>query len=87
MVTKTVTVTEDAYDAIKRLKYGNESFSDLFLRLGSKPLTARDVVGVLKHTPEESRAYVESVRKLHKELGEGLQARLDDVRARFQRAH
>ena len=87
MVTKTVTITEDAYHAIKRLKQGDESFSDLFLRLGTHQLTAKDIVGILKHTPEEDRIYKERVLKLHEELGEGLQKRLDDVRTRFKRAY
>ncbi|MBS3125350.1 hypothetical protein J4211_03810 [Candidatus Woesearchaeota archaeon] len=33
MVTKTITITEDAYDAIKRMKRGDESFSELFKRM------------------------------------------------------
>ena len=30
---KTITVTDEAYEALKRMKSGNESFSSLILRL------------------------------------------------------
>lgn len=87
MVTKTLTVTENAYDAIKRLKQGDESFSDLFLRLGRRYVTIKEIAGILKDTPEEAAEFRNRMRQIREELGEGLNKRIDDVRARFQRSH
>lgn len=54
MTTKTITITEDAYDSIKRLKRGNESFSELFLRLSKeKRSTGYSIVGLLKDEDTE----------------------------------
>ncbi len=40
MVTKTITVTEGAYDALKALKGSNESFSETIIRIAKrKPLS------------------------------------------------
>ena len=33
LMVKTITVTDEAYEALKRMKSGNESFSSLILRL------------------------------------------------------
>ena len=33
MTTKTITITEDAYDRLKAMKRADESFTDLLLRL------------------------------------------------------
>jgi len=35
MVIKSLTITEDAYDALKRLKHGDESFSEVILKVTS----------------------------------------------------
>lgn len=85
MVTKTITITEDAYDSIVRLKHEGESFSELFLRLSSKPLLVKDLVGILRHTPEEAREFADRVKKIHEELGKGWEERIADVRARLKR--
>lgn len=85
MVTKTITITESAYTAINRLKHDGESFSELFLRLSSKPLLVKDIVGILQHTPEEAREFSERVKKIHEELGKGWEERIADVRARLKR--
>jgi predicted CopG family antitoxin len=87
MAIKTITVTEDAYQAVKRLKKGEESFSDLFLRLGGKSITAKDILGVLKHVPEETAALKRSVREIHEELSRGMEKRIEDVRSRLKRYH
>lgn len=51
MVIKSLTVTEDAYDALKALKYGDESFSETILRISSdKRGNAAKFFGALKDT-------------------------------------
>ena len=85
MAVKTITVTEGAYDAMKRLKSDNESFSDLFLRIGQKQGTIKDIVGLLNESPEEAAAFVERVRLGRKEANRSAQKRIDYVRSRFKR--
>lgn len=87
MAVKTITVTEDAYEAIKRLKQGDESFSDLFLRISSKSITINDLAGILKHTPGEAEEFRKRVLDVHKRLGEGMRRRIEDVRSRLERAN
>ena|SRR3989338_1098734 len=67
MVVKTITVTEGAYASIKKLKRGDESFSDLFVRLSSeKKSTGRSILGILKDTGTDA----ETLLKKSKELRE-----------------
>ena len=80
MVTKTITVTEDAYETIKRMKRASESFSDLFLRIGTPKITARDLIGICKGSGLSERFWQE--RKL---MREGAEKRLNDVRTRLER--
>ena len=87
MAVKTITVTEEAYQAIKRLKTEQESFSELFLRLSTRSLTARDLRGILKHTPEEAEEFRRRVREVHERLGRDIQERVEHVRTRFKHAH
>ncbi len=87
MAVKTITVTENAYDAMKRLKGADESFSELFIRIGKKQLTVDGIAGILKHTPEEAQAFRERVRAVHEGLNAGFKRRAADVRARLKRIH
>lgn len=87
MAVKTITITTEAYEAIRRMKQERESFSDLFLRIGKKPLTAKDIRGIFHKTPAEVEDIQERIRKMREEFSEGMQRRLDDVRARLKRRH
>ncbi len=60
MGVKTITLTEDAYKALKSLKSSNESFSDTILRVAGKK-SLREFVGILSK---------DSADRLEKELGE-----------------
>ncbi len=53
MVVKTITITEEAYRSLKARKAGEESFSDVILRL-TKRRPLRDFVGIL--SPESADA-------------------------------
>ena len=44
MSRKSIRISEEAYQAIKRLKKSNESFSDTILRLASKRSNARQLL-------------------------------------------
>ncbi|HII88182.1 MAG: hypothetical protein QT07_C0002G0002 [archaeon GW2011_AR16] len=87
MTIKTITITQDAYDAAKRLKREDESFSDLFLRLGAKALTLKDIKGMLRHTPAEALAFRKRVQEERHLLSQNLTQREDHVRTRLQRTH
>lgn len=73
MTVKTITVTEDAYENVKKLKRGDESFSDLFLRLSKeKKSTGRSIYGILKgENAEKMLPKIKEERKrLDKEMEE-----------------
>lgn len=54
MVVKTLTITEEAYTKMKRLKKDNESFSDLFNRLADQRLNvASRFRGIIKLSSQE----------------------------------
>src|SRR3989344_6656787 len=55
MTTKTITVTEDAYESLKGLKKEGESFSDVLLRIGEKKCTVDSFFGLLTGDVAEAR--------------------------------
>ena len=87
MAVKTITVTEEAYGAVKQLKTRDESFSDLFLRIGKKHPTFADIRGLLLHTPDKGATFAHRVEEAHARLGADVRRRVDDVRTRLQRTH
>lgn len=87
MTTKTITVTEDAYRAMKALKRADESFSELFQRIAGRRATLGELRGVLKQSKKEQEEFHRRVKQQRTLLGEGLKRRAEDVRARFKRAH
>ncbi len=68
MAVKTITITEDAYNAISRIKEKNESFSELFLRIAKrKPLSS--FFGVLsKEVADDLRKQIKMSRELRRPL-------------------
>ena len=64
MTIKSLTITEDAYETLKRIKSGNESFSDVILRLGK---TQANVVekyfGILKGTEKDAENWEKRIRE------------------------
>lgn len=58
MAIKSLTVTEDAYDALKTLKRGDESFSEAILRLSKEKIgLAAKFFGAIKMSPSEFNAW------------------------------
>lgn len=55
MATKTITVTENAYESLKALKKEEESFSDVLLRIGEKKCTVDTFFGLLSGDATEAR--------------------------------
>lgn len=81
MVVKTITVTEDAYDALKSRKAAHESFSEAILRVTKrKPLSA--FFGVLsKESGERLEAAIRESRKRRTEVH---RARIRRIAEAFQ---
>lgn len=61
MATKTITITEDAYERLNALKENQESFSEAIRRLTSK-IKLSDFAGILNN--EEARNMKERIRNL-----------------------
>ncbi|MBI4438539.1 antitoxin VapB family protein [Candidatus Woesearchaeota archaeon] len=61
---KTITVTEEAYNKIKRLKAADESFSDLFKRLGNEKNPLPRMFGIIsKDEAEKAEKEIREYRK------------------------
>ncbi len=81
MTVKTITVTEDAYEALKSKKEPNESFSEAILRITKRrPLS--EFYGILKGESGEefekaimerrkahTKSHLERIERIRKELG------------------
>ncbi|MCU0798134.1 MAG: hypothetical protein MUC62_00485 [Candidatus Thermoplasmatota archaeon] len=57
MATKTITVTQDAYDAMARQKREGESFSELFLRLTGRECNISDFLGLWEMDDEDQKVF------------------------------
>lgn len=70
MSTKTISLSEDAYDRLKALKKENESFSDLVKRLCSG-VKLRDFHGVLsKDSAKKMEKIIREKREEHRDRHE-----------------
>lgn len=66
MSTKTISLSEDAYERLKRLKGEGESFSDVVRRITGK-VNLRDFHGVLKEgAAEELEEIITDGRRKHR---------------------
>lgn len=72
MVTKTITVTGEAYELLSALKRGQESFSHLFTRLAKEKSVAEKYFGILKGDVGAAR---ERFKKIRAEIGADMQER------------
>lgn len=85
MAVKTITITEDAYETIKRMKAEDESFSELFRRLGKRRFTIDDAAGMLKIGEREAAAFQERIRQMRSAFDVDMRRRMERVRARLER--
>ncbi len=69
MTIKSLTITEEAYNALKRQKYTNESFSKTVIRLTkNKPLNVSKYLGSLKISEKEADDWKKEIRKRRSEI-------------------
>ena len=64
MATKTISITQEAYEALLREKINKESFTDIILRVTKKSGKLTDCFGTWKMTDEEEE-------NIHTQLAEG----------------
>ena len=75
---KTITVTDDAYEMLKKMKSGDESFSEVIKRVAKPQLNLRDYFGIL---PKED------AEKVQKALKERRLSISKDIEERRKRVH
>ena len=81
MTTKTITITEDAYNKIKHLKHENESFSKLFTRLTKEKHGNIDrFFGILKAKPAEIEKRRKHIVDIRNELSRDFEERIKKLR-------
>ncbi|MDP3742047.1 MAG: antitoxin VapB family protein [Candidatus Micrarchaeota archaeon] len=83
MVVKTITVTESAYQRLKSQKHGDESFSEVILRVFPKMATADDFFGICRGTEEDAEEFQRKVKIIRKEVSKNIEERIKRVSARF----
>ncbi len=69
MGTKTISILDEAYDALKREKEKSESFSDVILRLSRNRGKIRDSFGKWKMTNKEVKSFREDLRDSWQRFG------------------
>lgn len=80
MAVKTITVTNEAYEALKTQKQPNESFSKTIIRVTRRrPLS--DFFGILHG--ERGKKFKQSVEQLRKERVKRTNERLEQIRKTF----
>jgi predicted CopG family antitoxin len=74
LATKTITITEDAYQALAREKRKDESFSDVALRLTAKKGELKDCLGSWELSEDEKKVF-DHVKKSWKRSDKELKKR------------
>ncbi len=77
MTSKTITITNEAYNKIKSLKHNYESFSDLFIRISeNKNDAGKRFFGIFKTTTEEMINRRKHFKKLREDTSKDFEERL-----------
>ena len=71
MTTKTITIREEAYKALKNLKLKNESFSDTILRVSKLFGNLKESWGTGTKKDEEYQEELEEIQKLRNSFFSG----------------
>ncbi len=84
MVIKSLTITEEAYNALKTMKHGDESFSEVIVRLSQEKigLTAK-FFGALKMSDREAKEVEQKIRLRRKNIETEFALRTKKIREQF----
>ena len=74
---KTITIKEDAYDKLKRMKMGEESFSDVINRIGSTRKDIKSLFGIMKDIDIESAK--KKIKEFREEATKDMEKRINDL--------
>jgi len=80
MTVKTITITENAYNMLKGMKHGDESFSEVIARIGSEKKSIVDFLGLLKDSGESVEEMQKRVKETRKRISESIRKRHDRFR-------
>lgn len=69
MATKTISILEEAYNALLREKGKNESFSDVILKVTNRRGKISDSLGAWKMSDKEAREIASELEKAWKNFG------------------
>lgn len=76
MVVKTITVTQEAYLSIRRLKRSEESFSDLFFRIAKEHTKTADMFfGIAEMSEHEFKQLQNNLFQRKKEISESFEGK------------
>ena len=75
MAVKTITITESAYNTLKGMKQGDESFSEAIQRIGSGKKSVSDFFGLLKDSETSTEEMQERAREVRKRVSESFRRR------------
>jgi predicted CopG family antitoxin len=83
MVVKTLTVTEKAYEFLRRAKKGDESFSEVIVRISNKEKgNIIGFYGMLKDSRKELDGMKKKIKKRKKEINKESRSRENKLRKR-----
>ncbi len=69
MVIKSLTITEEAYNSLKRLKYGDESFSKVIIRVAKeKKPDVKKYFGILRSSKTTTEEWINRIKKNRNEF-------------------
>ena len=71
MGTKTISILDEAYEALKREKRESESFSDVILKLAYRRGKLADSLGKWKMTDRDAKELEKDLKKAWKNFGRG----------------
>ena len=71
MGTKTISILDEAYEALKREKGSNESFSNVILKLTGRRGRIADSLGKWKMSDKDAKEIEKSLKKAWKNWGRG----------------
>jgi len=88
MVVKSLTITEDAYKLLKSWKHGDESFSELILRLGhSRAEHLKKFCGILKRSEKEVHAWEKEIKEARIKSTASMEHKLKKIKKSVQDAY